>query len=755
MTSHDDTCNLHSSLKYHSFFCLIVKLTDEGLEKVDLVSEMCPINDLSNYLILISILNLVFVAVAKVVQLINYYIGLMVRTGPQENHFNEERLISLTNIRFEDEISPLKNVVELAKQLFIYPLEYAIIGPKLLYEFNGDVVKYCLDFIKIQPRISIILSKKAFRASNWPTNKDYWSDIEWKVEPLPEQWSQPIIETEELVNNLKMPPSNEYIASNFELKSHEGCFHEHPVLIDEDSHYKCFFKNDKTFRKPKACIYLVYQSDFILQSPEAIVSLELYFKYFLLTIIEYAYPAEIAGLKYTIQVSNGGVELKVSGYNHKLFKLLKLIQDELTKFSVDGNLFDTIKLDCIREHYNLLISNEDLVDNVMNRLLLKYNQTYAEQRELIKKLDIQAVRDQVINFFATAYCQCLIQGNYTKREAQEIFEYVKSTSLSIKEEVNLEEIKKSFIHKLPAGKHYCYIRSFNKIDENILINNKYQLGKLNDEEIVMLDLVMQEMGDPLFNLLRNEQTLAYYLYCRYSRSTTDICSYQIVVKSLADKFTPQHVDEQIEWFVNHFLDENILKMTEQHFKELVEARIKRKQVPFVKLTKEADYNWKEICNFTYRFNRLNEEIEILKKVSLRLYSLIIKFREKEPTISKHFRYIEITDQTQSTKYKILFLPCLYKFQLQLDRFVKFATNILRRGDEMKKLSVVSIGTGNKTKELFACDSNSTIDNGEDGDEFNNNDNIVYSLVYMKPKQIESDCNLIDNVDKFVDERVCF
>lgn len=36
---------------------------------------------------------------------------------------------------------------------------------------------------------------------------------------------------------------NDFIPSNFEIRPQE-CFFEQPVLIDEDDHYGCYFKNE-------------------------------------------------------------------------------------------------------------------------------------------------------------------------------------------------------------------------------------------------------------------------------------------------------------------------------------------------------------------------------------------------------------------------------------------------------------------------------------------------------------------------------
>ena len=502
--------------KYHSMLSLIIKLTDRGLEQIDLV-----------------------------VRLVNYYINLMNREGPQNRHFDEERLISLINIRFEDEPSPARYTQDISRQLFRYPLEYAVVGPTMLCDFNADVIKYCLEFLKNQPRFAFLESKTAFARSSWPAQSGQWSDLQFKVEPLPENWNEPLIEDEELTSSLKMPPPNEFIPSNFDLRPQE-CYYEQPVLIDEDDHYRCYFKNDKVFKTPKACIYLAWQSNYLRLSPETLVSLQLYVKYFCLVIGEHAYPAEMAGLAYSLSASSSGLELRVDGFSDKLSKLLRLIVDSLGSLEINASLFDAVKLELIREYYNRMINNEEQVPDLSNYLKTKHYTPYTEKREILKRLDIATVQTHVELFFGASYLQCLVQGNYTRQEAQELFGYVQVQFEVAKEAVGLAELKKSYVYQQPSGPHHCYVKSFNKQDENILIINNYDLGKLTEEEIVMLELCMHEMSDPLFNLLRNEKTLAYYLYNRHTRSRDDVCSFEIFIKSLANKFTPDYVDDQIE-----------------------------------------------------------------------------------------------------------------------------------------------------------------------------------------------------------------
>jgi insulysin len=316
----------------------------------------------------------------------------------------------LTNIRFEDEVSPLRNVVNLTKSLFVFPLEYVLIGNKVLLEFNYDLIKYTTEYLKTQPRLTLIQSKKAFRLSNSEIKTELYSEIEYKIETLPEEWKKSAIETELLKTKLKLPAKNEFIPLDFELKKQDVYLNE-PILVDEDSNFRCYFKNDKQFNTPKSCIYLNWDSILLRKQPEILVSLEFFVKYFEIYISEYAYPAEVANLKYSIYVTRRGFQLAVNGLNDKLFKLLKLIIDHLKEFKIDSNLFDTIKLESIRDYYNNLLCNDQFVLNLNNKFTIKDFQTDLEQRELIKKLNLECILENVKSFFNSAYCQCLIQGN--------------------------------------------------------------------------------------------------------------------------------------------------------------------------------------------------------------------------------------------------------------------------------------------------------------------------------------------------------
>lgn len=89
--------------------------------------------------------------------------------------------------------------------------------------------------------------------------------------------------------------------------------------------------------------------------------------------------------------------------------------------------------------------------------------------------------------------------------------------------------------------------------------------------------------------------------------------------------------------------------------------------------------------------------------------------------------------------------------------MEFAKRILTKTPERKKLSVCSVGTGEKSEQLFTRVDGQLAADDETADEAPiNNDEVAYSLIHLQPKQALKDgAKLITSVESFINERVCY
>lgn len=57
---------------------------------------------------------------------------------------------------------------------------------------------------------------------------------------------------------------------------------------------------------------------------------------------ELAYPAEVAGLNYSVFASHMGISVHVHGYSHKLIDLMNTLIRAIVQFSMDEERFSVI-----------------------------------------------------------------------------------------------------------------------------------------------------------------------------------------------------------------------------------------------------------------------------------------------------------------------------------------------------------------------------------------------------------------------------
>ena len=132
---------------------------------------------------------------------------------------------------------------------------------------------------------------------------------------------------------------------------------------------------------------------------------------------------------------------------------------------------------------------------------------------------------------------------------------------------------------------------------------------------VLLEVMKYCIQEPIFDTLRTKEGLGYDV----SMNTTEqygTIGWNVTVVSPAEKYTCAHIDERIETFLKKY-SETIENMQQSFFEELVQSRVQAKSVPDYHLLEEVNRNWYETLNLTYKYGRLQEEIETLRRLSLK------------------------------------------------------------------------------------------------------------------------------------------
>lgn len=167
--------------------------------------------------------------------------------------------------------------------------------------------------------------------------------------------------------------------------------------------------------------------------------------------------------------------------------------------------------------------------------------------------------------------------------------------------------------RIPIGVNTLRCKSFNANDVNTSITNFYQIGPISFRTHVMIDLLSMIAQEPLFDMLRSKEQLAYDVSFNL-RDNYGNLAYSITVNSQESKFTVDHVNERIEHF-RHELISIIQNMPDEDFEEMKVSLAKIKLNEDNKLSEEVDRNWGEITSDDYEFERPDKEVECLPMIS--------------------------------------------------------------------------------------------------------------------------------------------
>ena len=125
-----------------------------------------------------------------------------------------------------------------------------------------------------------------------------------------------------------------------------------PRLLREDGLAKLWHKTDSTFRRPKTHLFLDIVVPAVYASPGASSLTRLFFRLVNDELTEFTYPADCAGLGYSLSLATSGLRLTVAGYNHKLPVLLERVLGRLASPQLDEERFGIQRDLQIKEHAN-------------------------------------------------------------------------------------------------------------------------------------------------------------------------------------------------------------------------------------------------------------------------------------------------------------------------------------------------------------------------------------------------------------------
>ncbi|XP_044760344.1 insulin-degrading enzyme [Coccinella septempunctata] len=571
-----------------TFFTIAVDLTEEGMKHTD-----------------------------EIIKLVFQYVNMLKQLGPLKWVHDENRDIGEMTFRFKDKESPRGYISSLVHFMQDYPMEDVLSCNLVVTEWKPEAIEEVWDDL-VPSKIRVAIVAKKFNTEL--DSVEPWYGTKYKTVKIDKEilsdW-----ENAGLCDELKLPEKNEFIPSDFKLyplddvSNKEGStFSDHPLIIKDTALTRVWFKQDDVYKLPKANLMFDFVSPLAYLDPLNCNLTHMLVQLFRDALNEYAYSAEVAGLKYELINTKYGLILAIEGYNDKQHILLEKIIDRLTSFKVDPKRFEIYKENYIRNlrNFNAEQPYQHAV-YYLAVLLTEHSWTKQELLGATEQLTIERLEAFIPQVLSKMHIECLVHGNVNKTKALEMANIVEEQLRNTLKMCPLlpRQLLLNRELKLEKGCYYLY-EVQNDIHKPSCIELYYQCGMQSTETNMKLELFSKIIQEPCFNILRTKQQLGYIVFSGVRRSN-GVQGLRIIVQS--DKH-PAFLDDRIEEFLKD-MKPYLMSMEEEEFVRHREALAAQRLEKPKQLASQTNLYWSEITSQQYNFDRTEMEVGYLRTLKMK------------------------------------------------------------------------------------------------------------------------------------------
>lgn len=565
--------------------------------------------------------------VNDIIHMLYAYLALLVNDPIPTWVYEELQATAEMQFRFLSKTDPSDTASTLAVHMHHYAPEHVVAGPLLVWD-DYDPARMQPFLQRLTPHNMLwMVCAKEFdgttdQVSQWYGTK--YRIVEWQDgddndgDGLLEQWTKTLrgehggTGSSLDVSDLKLPEPNDMIATNFDLVEAGAAF---AVVNDQQPTPRClmdtptcrlWYKPDTAFDMPKVNLMITLRTATVYaSSPLHSVLASLWVEWIREQCNEFAYAASMAGLHCDFNNTRTGMELHVSGYNHKAGILLQRIVDTVTTSMTDDHtlsnkLFARIVDKLSKQFTAFLVAQAYQHAMYASDLVLEdLKWTIQERMESLKQVSRDDLMHYSKDLLSRFHMELLVHGNVSPQEAIAFSEMIQK-GWNPKPSLQLPSLR---VTQLTSTETLYRLRSYNPQEANNAITNVYQFGPMDLRTNAALSLLNHFIKEPAFNQLRTEEQLGYIIHTGIKTSGDTVKGILILIQG--DSFDPIHMDERIETFLVDFRS-MIVDMTADEFKANSESVSSNMLEKNKNLGEESSKHWNVITNQTYNFRRLEQ-----------------------------------------------------------------------------------------------------------------------------------------------------
>ena len=365
----------------------------------------------------------------EIIDIVFQYIRLLQNNDIQEWLFQEQRQMSQLQFRYQEQHDASSTVTSLARNLQYYPAQDVLRGAYVVEQYKPELTKQLINLLTPE-RVLIALSTQSLSTNK--TEKNYQVDYRiTAIDPeLIHRWSHSTIHSA-----LALPAQNPFIPDELKLKTADTGSTQfnptHPELIQQSPNLDLWHQLDTSFKVPRSNLYIALHSPIANSSPRHSLLTSLLTGVIKKQLNSYAYPARLAGLNYSINPTERGLTISLSGYDQKQQVLLERITAALKAPEITDKRFNILKA-----RYQQKLSNAKKQQPFhqilaeLKRSMVERHWTNEQKLTALATLTVEDLSNFSEQFLKQLHITILLQGNITDTEAKQQATFIEQQFLS-------------------------------------------------------------------------------------------------------------------------------------------------------------------------------------------------------------------------------------------------------------------------------------------------------------------------------------
>lgn len=525
-----------------------------------------------------------------------------------------------------------------------------LLALSVVKEFNSDVISDIMSYLTPNNFRAFLISKEIFdEIDEKDILNEQWYNTEYTVGDYPSESLNKI----ELDPEYALPEHNLFIPTDFSLTEYKST--DYPHLVEMGHFSKIWFKSNPALGGPRSAVTVKFNLPGSTSTPLNSLYLSLFVELLEDELNSLSYLANLGGLQYHFNLAREGISLEIFGYSHKLEILLKKLLETLNNFTTEDKLnevwnsvrerrFEILKDKLSRNLKNFGYSTPyQQVGPIVSSLVNENSWLVDDEISCLPALDYQSLINYSQNLLKICFAEVLVLGNYSKDDAKHIHDVLKDNLPNLSSSITLtqSQFTRGRSLSLPMGTKSHYLKpNDDPANINSCVEMFFQLGLISDSRSrVLNELCAQIIHEPCFTRLRTKEQLGYVVFSG-TRETRTTFGLRVLIQSEYPSFYLVHR-------IQSFLEKMLIQLNEMEVEEFdkhVGALINKKEQKFKNLKEERNKHWNRIASGYYDFERLTDDVDVLREVTQLEASQFMCER-----IVKSFGHGELTVHLQSQK----------------------------------------------------------------------------------------------------------